>query len=162
MEAIVPQLVPITGAHVSQRGAASHDISLAKVSQVTQSELSRNLSKKDSISPVENATAKRPIAPSRPFMRQVIEEPLSTFAEAFRSIKVAADISGSRVIGITSTVPGEGKSTISSNLSELMAHTGKRVILLDGDLRNPSVTRGLTPNAKAGLLEVINGQVALD
>jgi succinoglycan biosynthesis transport protein ExoP len=138
------------------------DISLAKVSQLTQSELSRNLSKKDSISPVENATAKRPIAPSRPFMRQVIEEPLSTFAEAFRSIKVAADISGSRVIGITSTVPGEGKSTISSNLAELIAHAGKRVILLDADLRNPSLSRALAPTSKAGLLEVLNGQMVLD
>lgn len=95
-------------------------------------------------------------------MRQVVEEPLSAFAEAFRSVKVAADISGSRVIGITSTVPGEGKSTISSNLSELIAHTGKRTIVLDGDLRNPSLSRGLAPNAKVGLLEVLNGQVALE
>jgi succinoglycan biosynthesis transport protein ExoP len=95
-------------------------------------------------------------------MRQVIEEPLSTFAEAFRSIKVAADISGSRVIGITSTIPGEGKSTISSNLAELIAHAGKRVIVLDADLRNPSLSRALAPNSKAGLLEVLNGQVALE
>jgi polysaccharide biosynthesis transport protein len=106
--------------------------------------------------------AARSIAPSRPFMRQVIDEPLSAFAEAFRSIKVAADISGSSVIGITSTVPAEGKSTVSSNLAQLMAHAGKRVILLDGDLRNPSLTRALARGARAGLIEVLNGQTPLD
>lgn len=110
----------------------------------------------------EKAAANRAIVPIRPFLRQVIVEPLSTFAEAFRSIKVAADVSGSRVIGITSTVPGEGKSTISSNLAGLIAHTGKRMILLDGDLRNPSLTRGLAPSSKVGLLEVLNGEIALD
>jgi polysaccharide biosynthesis transport protein len=138
------------------------EISMANVSQLTQSELSRNSSKKDGTDPSERAAAKRPVAASRPFMRRVIDEPLSAFAEAFRSIKVAADISGSHVIGITSTVPGEGKSTVSSNLAQLMAHAGKRVILLDGDLRNPTLSRGLAPNSKAGLLEVLNGQVALD
>jgi succinoglycan biosynthesis transport protein ExoP len=95
-------------------------------------------------------------------MRQVIDEPLSAFAEAFRSIKVAADISGSSVIGITSTVPAEGKSTVSSNLAQLMAHAGKRVILLDGDLRNPSLTRALARGARAGLIEVLNGQTPLN
>jgi exopolysaccharide transport family protein len=112
------------------------------------------------------ASKRRPadgeLSPSRPFMRQVIDEPLSGFAEAFRSIKVAADIGGQQVIGITSTVPAEGKSTVSSNLAELIAHTGKRVILLDGDLRNPTLTRALASGAKAGLLEVLNGEIELE
>jgi succinoglycan biosynthesis transport protein ExoP len=107
-------------------------------------------------------SGQRSIAPTRPFMRQVIDEPLSPFAEAFRSIKVAADISGSSVIGITSTVPAEGKSTVSSNLAQLMAHAGKRVILLDGDLRNPSLTRSLARGARVGLIEVLSGQAPLD
>jgi polysaccharide biosynthesis transport protein len=102
------------------------------------------------------------LSPSRPFMRQVVDEPLSGFAEAFRSIKVAADIGGQQVIGITSTVPAEGKSTVSSNLAELIAHAGKRVILLDGDLRNPTLTRALASGAKAGLLEVLNGKIELE
>jgi capsular exopolysaccharide synthesis family protein len=104
----------------------------------------------------------RSIASSRPFMRQVVEDPLSAFAEAFRSIKVTAEISGSCVIGITSSVPGEGKSTVSSNLAMLMAHTGKRVILLDGDLRNPSLTRALVGNPKVGILEVLDGSASLE
>jgi succinoglycan biosynthesis transport protein ExoP len=135
------------------------DFNLTKVSQLTESVLSRSSKKEASLGA---GGAKRWIVPSRPFMRHVVDEPLSTFAEAFRSIKVAADISESRVIGITSTVPGEGKSTVSSNLSALIAHAGKRVIVLDGDLRNPSLTRALAPNAKAGLLEVLSGQMSLD
>jgi succinoglycan biosynthesis transport protein ExoP len=138
------------------------DISLAMLSQLTQSELSRNSSRKDGIQSLGTTAAKRRIVPSSGVMRHVIDEPISAFAEAFRSIKVAADISGARVIGMTSTVAGEGKSTVSANLAELIAHTGKRVIVLDGDLRNPSLSRGLASNSKVGLLEVLNEQVALE
>jgi succinoglycan biosynthesis transport protein ExoP len=127
---------------------------LAEAFESTQRELIPNSS--------NECEGKRSIARSRQFMRQVIDEPLSAFAEAFRSIKIAADLSGSSVIGITSTVPAEGKSTVSSNLAQLMAHAGKRVILLDGDLRNPSLTRALTTNPTAGLIEVIKGQISLD
>jgi succinoglycan biosynthesis transport protein ExoP len=135
------------------------DDGLEKVSQLTRSEPGRNALKRGS---PERSEAKRPISPSRPFVRQVVDEPLSSFAEAFRSIKVAADLNGSRVIGITSTVPGEGKSTIASNLAHLIAHSGKRVIVLDGDLRNPSLSRALARNSRAGLLEVLDGQVTLE
>lgn len=140
------------------------DIGLSKVTQLTQSQLSRDSLGKDSVYPLEKAPVERLISAgtSRAFMRHVIDEPLSQFAEAFRSIKVAADISGSHVIGITSTVPGEGKSTVSSNLAQLIAHAGKRIIVLDGDLRNPTLTRGLAPSSKVGLLEVLNGQIALE
>jgi len=95
--------------------------------------------------------------------RQVVEEPLSAFAEAFRSIKVAVDIGATikqnKIIGVTSSLPREGKSTIASNLAQLMAHAGKRVMLIDGDLRNPMLTRNLGLGAAAGLLEVLAGKV---
>jgi succinoglycan biosynthesis transport protein ExoP len=101
----------------------------------------------------------------REFLRYVVEEPLSAFAEALRSVKVAADINrdikDNRVIGITSTVPKEGKSTVSSNFAQLIAHAGKRAILVDCDLRNPTLTRSLMPDAKIGILEVISGRVPL-
>ena len=50
---------------------------------------------------------------------------------------------------------------MSSDLAELIAHAGKRVILLDADLRNPTLTRSLAPNAKIGLLEVLGHKVDL-
>lgn len=111
------------------------------------------------------AEPKRLVFPQGKFMRQVVDEPLSPFAEAFRSIKIAADFGRSateaKVIGIISTLPGEGKSTVASNFAELIAHSGKRVVLLDADLRNPTLTRALAPKARIGLLEVLNNQAAL-
>jgi succinoglycan biosynthesis transport protein ExoP len=98
-------------------------------------------------------------------MRRVVDEPLSAFAEAFRSIKIAVDINGAikdnKVLGVTSTIPREGKSTVSSNLAELIAHAGKRVVLVDADLRNPTLTRNLAADATVGLLEVLGGKSEL-
>jgi succinoglycan biosynthesis transport protein ExoP len=98
-------------------------------------------------------------------LRQVVEAPLSSFAEGFRSIKVAADINGAvteqRVIGVTSTLPHEGKSTVSNNFAQSVAQGGKRVILIDCDLRNPTLSRRLARDAKAGLLEVLAGKIDL-
>jgi succinoglycan biosynthesis transport protein ExoP len=51
---------------------------------------------------------------------------------------------------------------VAVSLAALIAQGGKRAILLDGDLRNPALTRSLTPDAKAGLLEVVGGQVEVD
>lgn len=106
----------------------------------------------------------RCISRKKAFLNQVIDDPLSAFAEAFRGIKVAADVGGkdNKVIGITSTLPAEGKSTVAANLAQLIAHSGNRVVLLDGDLRNPSSTRAMASDAKAGVLEVISGQAALE
>jgi succinoglycan biosynthesis transport protein ExoP len=97
--------------------------------------------------------------------RQVVHEPLSSFAEGFRAIKVAADINGSikenKVIGITSSLPHEGKSTVASNFAELIAHGGSKVILIDGDLRNPTISRRLAARADIGLIEVLSGKAEL-
>jgi succinoglycan biosynthesis transport protein ExoP len=95
----------------------------------------------------------------------VVDEPLSGFAEGFRAIKVAADIAGSikqnKVIGITSSLPHEGKSTVASNFAELLAHVGRKVILIDCDLRNPTLSSRLVSKPDVGLLEVMGGKLAL-
>jgi succinoglycan biosynthesis transport protein ExoP len=99
-------------------------------------------------------------------LKHVVDSPFSRFAESIRSIKVAGDLFGvsksNKVIGITSTFPDEGKSTISSSLAHLVAHGGARVLLIDGDLRNPALTREFAPQATVGLIEVISGQAALE
>ena len=109
------------------------------------------------------ALRKRP--DSSQFMNHVLTEPLSVFTEALRSVKMAADVSNSgannKVIGITSTLAHEGKSTIASNLAALISDAGKSAILLDGDLRNPSLTRALAPVAEAGLLELLKNKADL-
>jgi polysaccharide biosynthesis transport protein len=96
----------------------------------------------------------------------VANAPSSRFSESIRAVKVAADDGHregqSKAIGITSSLPNEGKSTIAVSLAALIAQGGGRAILLDWDLRNPELTRLLTPDAKAGLLEVIDGQVEVE
>jgi succinoglycan biosynthesis transport protein ExoP len=92
----------------------------------------------------------------------VVESPFSRFAEAFRAIKVSIDVLSltkrNKTIGVTSTLPNEGKSTIAANLARLISHAGGKAILLDCDLRNPSLSRALAPEAEIGLLEVISGK----
>jgi succinoglycan biosynthesis transport protein ExoP len=98
-------------------------------------------------------------------LRNVVDAPFSRYAEAIRSVKIAADLNGAlkshKVIGLTSTLPNEGKSTIASNLAHLIADAGGNVILVDGDLRSPSLSRWLAPDAP-GLIDVVIGSVSMD
>jgi succinoglycan biosynthesis transport protein ExoP len=100
-----------------------------------------------------------------PLKRRAVDDPLSIFTEAFRAIKVTAQVQtamrGNKVIGITSTLPDEGKSTVACNLAALMADAGKRVILIDADLRNPTLARSLTPPPSAGWMEILAGGLDL-
>jgi exopolysaccharide transport family protein len=88
--------------------------------------------------------------------------PLSHFAESIRYIKLAINLGSTgtpnKVIGITSSLPNEGKSTIAAAVGECIAQSGARVLVVDCDLRNPSLSAILAPNADAGLLEVLSGQ----
>lgn len=96
----------------------------------------------------------------------IIDSPFSAFTEAIRSIKVAIDLSPSatdgKIIGFTSSVPNEGKSSMAVAVARLAAHTGARTLLIDCDLKNPSLSRELAPKAPCGLLEVLRGQAPLE
>lgn len=104
--------------------------------------------------------------PEPNLLRYVVENPLSRFTEAVRSLKVAVDLNSivreNRVLAVTSTLPNEGKSTLSTNLAQLVAHSGARVLLVDADLRNPSLSRTLVPNATVGLVDVVAQKVQLE
>ncbi|SDH20398.1 succinoglycan biosynthesis transport protein ExoP [Bradyrhizobium sp. Rc2d] len=104
--------------------------------------------------------------PEPDLLRYVVDSPLSRFSEAVRSVKVAVDLNSivreNRVLAATSTLPNEGKSTLSTNLAQLMAHGGARVILVDADLRNPSLSRALVPDGKIGLVDVVAQKVQLE
>ena len=95
-----------------------------------------------------------------------INSPLSGYAEAMRSLKLAIDLNSvgpikGKVIGLTSSLPREGKSTIAASLALTMARAGAKVALLDFDLRNPALTRLLAPNASDGFIDVLSGKLAL-
>jgi polysaccharide biosynthesis transport protein len=89
----------------------------------------------------------------------VVDHPFSRFAETLRNIKVSIDVARLtrevKVIGIVSSLPKEGKTTVAANFGHLTALTGHRTLLIDGDLHTRSLTRELAPNAKTGLLEAL-------
>ncbi|TIW15726.1 MAG: polysaccharide biosynthesis tyrosine autokinase, partial [Mesorhizobium sp.] len=102
-------------------------------------------------------------AERRARMRVSLDAPASMFAETLRNAKIAFDVvmedQGSRVIGVISVLPGEGKSTVAANLAGLLAANGAKTLLIDGDLRNPGLSRSLGMESEHGLMEaVVNGQ----
>ena len=109
--------------------------------------------------PTGGGAERRMIAGDQGMTRQSLLSPHSRFAETIRSIKVMADTRSRsqdiKVIGIVSAGPGEGKSTVSANLAHLMAHSGRRTLLIDVDLRHSALSRRLAPEAEVGLLEVL-------
>jgi succinoglycan biosynthesis transport protein ExoP len=86
--------------------------------------------------------------------------------ETFRSIHSALKLSdqskNAKIILTTSTVPGEGKSFVSSNLSLTFANHGEKTLLLDCDLRLPNVARSLQIENELGLLDYVEKEVSLD
>jgi succinoglycan biosynthesis transport protein ExoP len=58
-------------------------------------------------------------------------------------------------------LPNEGKSTIAFSLAQLMAQVGGRTILVDCDLRNPTLSRALTRRTKIGLIDVLAEKIEL-
>lgn len=66
-----------------------------------------------------------------------------------------------RRIVVTSALPGEGKSTVAANLAATLAANGARVVLVDGDLRRPTVARTMGLTHGAGLTDVLAGRADL-
>ncbi len=96
----------------------------------------------------------------------VIEEGRRTLiAEQFRKIRLAlsyagVDSSHKRIL-VTSSISGEGKSFISSNLALSLAITGKKVALLDFDLNNPSLNNKLSAGDHKGITEYLKGECTI-
>ena len=91
--------------------------------------------------------------------RFVVDHPFSRYAETLRNIKVSIEVARltrqMQVIGLVSSLPKEGKTTVSANFAHLTALTGRRTLLIDGDLHTRSLTRFLVPKAEAGLLQAL-------
>jgi succinoglycan biosynthesis transport protein ExoP len=89
----------------------------------------------------------------------------SISAEAFRTVRTNLQFlnvdNPPRVIVVTSSLPGEGKSTLAVNLSVALAQSGSRVMLIEADLRRPRVTRYMGLISGAGLTNVLVGTAAL-
>jgi len=84
------------------------------------------------------------------------------FGEAFRALRTSLVFSsgteGTRVIGLTSAQPLEGKTTTACNMAIALAYGGSRVLLIDADMRRPSVSRTLGIENNVGLSHLLTGQ----
>ncbi|UNK40968.1 polysaccharide biosynthesis tyrosine autokinase (plasmid) [Shinella sp. H4-D48] len=95
--------------------------------------------------------------------RVVLDAPRSVFAETLRNAKLISDmtiLSKNRVIGVTSALPGEGKSTVAINFAALLAASGRRTLLIDADMRRPSLGAIMKPAPQAGLVEALMGTIS--
>jgi len=72
------------------------------------------------------------------------------------------DLGGSQVVMVTSALPGEGKSITVASLARSAARAGKQVILVNADLRHPSINQIFRTNEKIGLAEVLIGAVSAE
>jgi capsular exopolysaccharide synthesis family protein len=90
------------------------------------------------------------------------EDPMSAAAEAVRRLRTNLKFTDlgdrPRSIVITSAIPGEGKSTTALNLAVALADAGSRVILVDADLRRPSVAQCMGMEGRVGLTTVLISQ----
>ncbi len=89
--------------------------------------------------------------------------PRSSASESFRTVRAAITLSHRaekvRVFGVTSSIPSEGKSLCASNFAIVTAQSGLRTLLVDADLRRPSVHKAFQIHAPIGLSSFLEGQV---
>ena len=94
---------------------------------------------------------KRPLA---------LENPVDTAVEAIRSLRTSVYFSvmnqGNNLVMVTSASPGVGKSFVTSNMAVVLANAGKKVLLIDTDLRKGRIHKAFSLNNKTGLSEYLS------
>jgi polysaccharide biosynthesis transport protein len=102
-----------------------------------------------------------PLVQSEEATREAVDHPRSSLAEAFRSLRTALQFStetgAPRSLVVTSSRPGEGKSTVALALARNFADIGLKVLLVDADLRDPSLHRELGLANDRGLTNYLAG-----
>ncbi len=92
-----------------------------------------------------------------------VEVPLAPFTEAYRNLRTNLQFAllgqHSSALVVTSAMPGEGKSTTLANLAVVMAQLGKKVILVDTDLRRPTLHEFFGVPKEPGLTNVLIGDI---
>jgi polysaccharide biosynthesis transport protein len=93
----------------------------------------------------------------------VLHKPMSAFAEAFRSLRATLWLGrkgrgAGKSVAIMSSRPGEGKTVAAISLARVAAAAGERVILIDCDVRRPSVGKALKAPPDIGLVDILTGK----
>jgi len=115
----------------------------------------------------EGASSKRLILASSNEAVELITHvrPQSQMAESYRALRTSLLLSHlgapPKVIMVTSALPQEGKSTTSINCAVVLAQKGVRVLLIDCDLRRPSIHKTLGMGPRSGLSNVLTGSITL-
>lgn len=111
---------------------------------------------------IPEARPRRPTA----LLKQMIEKPASPVAEAIRNLRATIQLSNldapPKVVMLTSSVPSEGKSVVSAALAQAGALSGRRVLLIDADLRRRVLREYYRADTNLGLLSVLTGAASLD
>lgn len=98
-------------------------------------------------------------------LRHIVEKPASRLAEAVRSLRTGIQLSNidvtPRVVLVTSSVPEEGKSILAAVLAQTTALSGKKILLIDCDLRRKILRTYFDMEASAGLVSLLSGQTSL-
>ncbi len=101
-----------------------------------------------------------------PNIAWMLSRPKSAVAEACRSLRTSVMLSraggGPKVVLVASSVPGEGKTTITVNLAIAFAQHNKRVLVIEADMRRPTLKRVLGLHSETGLSNVLTGTADFD
>ncbi|TWT14983.1 GumC family protein [Reyranella sp. CPCC 100927] len=96
----------------------------------------------------------------------VVDKPNSAYSEALRTIRTGIALSSAdhpqRTVVVTSSVPGEGKTTTALSLAAASAASGARTLIIDCDMRQPSLHKNLSVDNEVGLAEFLSGQRDLE
>jgi succinoglycan biosynthesis transport protein ExoP len=99
-------------------------------------------------------------------LAHVLSHPVSQFAESLRALKVNCDVQMNqtepKIVGFTSALEREGKSTIAANFALLLSRAGRSTLLVDADFHTSALSRALAPDATKGFCEVVLGRATLD
>jgi succinoglycan biosynthesis transport protein ExoP len=114
-----------------------------------------------------NSTKRLVIATSKEAVELITQvRPQSQMAESYRALRTSLLLSNlgapPKVIMITSALPQEGKTTTSINCAVVLAQKGIRVLLIDADLRRPSIHKTLGMGPRSGLSNVLTGSATLE
>jgi capsular exopolysaccharide synthesis family protein len=108
----------------------------------------------------ENGTAAVPSSPSTSLV--TLRDPMSRDAESYRSMRnsllLASVDKTSQVLLVTSTIPAEGKSSTTANYAVVLAQKGARVLVVDADLRRPTMHKQFGVKNLLGLSNLILGE----
>jgi len=102
----------------------------------------------------------------KPPQDYALDKPASAYSQAVKSLFTSLIIAHQRkgtgnIVLLTSTVPGEGKSALVATLARVTAIAGRRVLIIDCDLRRPNIHRALSLPNQQGLADFLNGDTTL-